>query len=241
MQSKLDDVAALRAMLRDKFPGTVVETAGEEVEVACGEEVGVVGRPVTGVRCLDEAGAARGQLLEVVGRNGGGLVVDGVLAFCAQHGKVLVLIDGADRFDPDSAGKELCEWILWLRCERVEQALKVADMILRDGNLGEVFLDLEGCELGELRRVASSTWYRLRGLAEDNGALFIVMTPEAMVGCADLRVAVSLGLEQMGKGACFGILREDLVAGLQGRVLRERRRRRTDGGEEEVEVRRLRA
>ena len=163
MQTKLDDVAALRAMLREKFPGTVVETACEGQEVARGEVIEGEVKAVTGVRCLDEAGAARGQLVEVVGRNGGGLVVDGVLAFCAKQGKVLVLIDGADRFDPDSAGKELCEWVLWLRCERVEQAMKVADMILRDGNLGEVFLDLEGCELGELRRVASSAWYRSEG------------------------------------------------------------------------------
>ncbi len=52
------------------------------------------------------------------------------------------LVDGANAFDPQTAPPALIEHLLWVRCRSVEQALRAADVLLRDENLGMVIVDL---------------------------------------------------------------------------------------------------
>ena len=45
------------------------------------------------------------------------------------------LIDGHDQFDPQSAGSSALSGLLWIRCHTATEAMRSADLLLRDGNL----------------------------------------------------------------------------------------------------------
>jgi hypothetical protein len=69
-----------------------------------------------------------------------------------------------------------------------EWALKATDLLLRDRNFPLVILDLALNPAQQLRRIPSSTWYRLQRIVESSGTTFVVVTPQAMVGCAQVRM-----------------------------------------------------
>jgi len=93
----------------------------------------------------------------------------------------LVLIDARDRFDPGSFSAEDCRRLLWLRCRETRQALQAADLLLRDGNLPFVVLDLSALPPRELRRIPRSSWHRLRQLAEGTRTTLLALTPTPLV------------------------------------------------------------
>jgi hypothetical protein len=66
--------------------------------------------------------------------------------------------------------------------------MKAVDLILRDRNLPLVLLDLALNPAKQLRKIPSSTWYRLQRIAETTSTIFVVITPQAMVGCAEARL-----------------------------------------------------
>ncbi|CAN5413926.1 hypothetical protein BH23VER1_BH23VER1_34230 [soil metagenome] len=177
-------VIALREVLRERFPAAhrpVGERSGSSL----------VGG--TGVPCLDSAGVGAGMVVEVAGIDGGGLVVWGLLEGAQACGRHVALVDAADCFDPQDAGETACQGLLWVRCggkNRVKEALRATDLLLRDGNIPLVLLDLQLCGHRELARIPGSTWFRLRGLVERGGGLLVALTPSAQVGCADLRVSL---------------------------------------------------
>jgi hypothetical protein len=113
----------------------------------------------------------------------------------------LALIDGADAFDPASHGAARCARVLWVRCREVAKSLKVADLLLRDGNLPWIVLDLAGLPEAELRRIPGSSWHRLHGLTRKTGARLLVMTHFALVPKPALRVFLDerLSLEDLEK------------------------------------------
>jgi hypothetical protein len=90
--------------------------------------------------------------------------------------------------DPQSAGLESFGRFLWARCRDAAQALAAADLLLRDGNLELVAMDLQLNPLRELGRLPSSSWHRLRGLAEKSGAALVALTPRRIIPSAHLRV-----------------------------------------------------
>jgi len=113
----------------------------------------------------------------------------------------LALIDGADAFDPASHGAARCARVLWVRSREVAKSLKIADLLLRDGNLPWIVLDLAGLPEADLRRIPGSSWHRLHGLTRKAGARLLVMTRFALVPKPALRVFLDerLNLEDLEK------------------------------------------
>ncbi|NNC89125.1 MAG: hypothetical protein HKN82_11755, partial [Akkermansiaceae bacterium] len=91
-------------------------------------------------------------------------------------GRPLALIDATDSFDPASYGPEACARLLWIRCHEPAQSLPCTDLLLRDGNLPLLVLDLQLVPLRDLhsRSFPPTAWYRLRNLAEQSGTALLV-------------------------------------------------------------------
>lgn len=141
-------------------------------------------------------GLTRGCVAEIVARRrdaGAGVLIGGLIqaAGAGPRPYPLALIDGADSLDPASLGDtpgtaaDLCRRLLWVRCRhRVDHAIKAADLLLRDGNLPVVLLDLQLCRLPDLRRGIPggvNSWYRLRSLAERSGVILLAFLPEPAI------------------------------------------------------------
>ncbi|MFV1995265.1 MAG: hypothetical protein ACC661_07495 [Verrucomicrobiales bacterium] len=190
------NLVELRSLLRERFP----QAHREEVSPTGGSESAPEPGWESGVACLDGLGLEPGHVIEVVRSEpgcaaghaaGSGLVIHRLLQGAANRGRHVALVDGCDAFDPESACHNTCASLLWVRCRRVTEAVKAADFLLRDGNLPLVLLDLQLSELRELRRVPSSSWYRLKSLAQKVGAFFFAFTPGKLIRSADLRLAPS--------------------------------------------------
>jgi hypothetical protein len=102
----------------------------------------------------------------------------------------LVLIDGRGQFDPCSIPPKDCSKLLWVRCSNCSESLKAADLILRDGNLPRVILDLLGFTSRELTEIPASIWYRFKQPIETSCASFIALTPRRLIPCATLRLSL---------------------------------------------------
>ena len=74
----------------------------------------------------------------------------------------MVLVDGADGFDPGSFSSDACEKLLWVRCRCAMEMIKAADLLVHDGNMPFVLLDAMGLDRRDLGKVPSSAWWRLR-------------------------------------------------------------------------------
>ena len=100
----------------------------------------------------------------------------------------IALIDGRDSFDPASYGSEACSRLLWVRCRHAAESLRCADLLLRDGNLPLLTLDLQLTPLRELQDIPASSWYRLRNLARQSDATLLAFTPRHLIPCAALQL-----------------------------------------------------
>ena len=102
----------------------------------------------------------------------------------------LALIDGRDSFDPTAFTAGDCAKLLWVRCRTPEESVKAADLILRDGNVPRVILDLSGFPVAEAGRIPASSWHRLRSLVETCRTRLIALCPRPVVPCALLRLTL---------------------------------------------------
>jgi hypothetical protein len=68
--------------------------------------------------------------------------------------------------------------------------VKVTDLLLRDGNLSFILLDLQPLDLRDVRRIPASTWHRFQRLVEPTGTVFVVMTSQPVVEGAKVRIAI---------------------------------------------------
>lgn len=171
-------VIKLRQLLNEKFP---------EAHAGVTEH-----RPrfPTGVTGLDQVGIPKGALTEIVSQpnsQGSSLLINGLLNAAQQNGYHLALIDGQDSFDPQSAGHDACQRMLWIRCRDADEALKAADLIFRDGNLPLSILDLRLNTDHELRRISKQVWYRLQTLVQRTQGVGMILTPRPMISSASVR------------------------------------------------------
>ncbi len=173
----------LRALLRERFPEAHTPGRG------AGRR-----RFETGCRELDAAGLASGMVVEVTQSRsgaGGALLVTRVVEGCAARSLPLALIDGRDSFDPSEVAPQALERLLWIRARTAAESIKAADLLLRDGNLPLVLMDLSPLALGELARVPDSAWRRLRSLAGDGARILLAITPRPTLPAAHLRLLLS--------------------------------------------------
>ena len=179
----------------------------------------------TGMPALDEIGMPRGALSEVVAEGpGGSLLLYGLLHAVLARGERAILIDGRDSFAPTGLPQAELNRLLWVRCRAAWQAVKAADLAVRDGNVPLVLMLLTLNPAAELRRIPATAWHRLQMLAEKSGVALLVFTPAAQIGCAQLRLTAGGSFPL----ARLQMARAELVAGLQVQVRRRRRGRRDD-------------
>ncbi|MEN8771996.1 MAG: hypothetical protein ABF379_13125 [Akkermansiaceae bacterium] len=165
----------LRRQLREKFPAAHRDPALQE--------------PIQYSANLE---FVPGHLSEIISPRysaGASLVISELLG--QKRDLPLALIDGRDTFDPASYGNEKCRHLIWFRCSKIEQALKCSDVLLSDGNLPLVLLDLHLVSERELRQIPTALWHRLKIQARDSGSSLVTMTPRALVPTPHRRLTLS--------------------------------------------------
>ena len=182
----MNNIVQIRQFLAEKFPGVRIGS----------EPAPVRDVPIwtTGLAALDDTlggGIPRASLTELCALEnswGSALVLRQLIRHAAATRQWLALIDGVDSFDPGAFDNATLEHILWLRCKNAAEAVKATDLILRDGNLPVVVLDLALNPARELRKIPSSTWYRFQRLVEEGAAAFLAITPTPMASSAKHRI-----------------------------------------------------
>ena len=180
-------IIAFRDFLRARFP--------EAHEVAPDREQAHV---MSGAFELGPLDLRKGAITEVVAPSAGcgaGLLLAELLQHDRTCRELIALIDGSDAFDPWSICPEALEHVLWVRCKEPAMAIKAADLLLRDGNMPLVILDLQSHAPKALQRFPSSVWHRLRMLAEKSGSCLCAFTPVRTVSCARTRVRMTGGFQ----------------------------------------------
>jgi hypothetical protein len=153
----------------------------------------------TGIPEMDlllHGGFPIGALSEVVGPECSGRT-SLALAFVAnmtQAGKVCAWVDVSDTLHPESAaalGVDLSR-MLWVRCgsaaktkrvskswARLEQALRVTDLLLQAGGFSCIVLDMGSLNAEYALRVPLATWFRFRTAAERLQSNVLLLTQHA--------------------------------------------------------------
>lgn len=171
-------IVVLRELLAEKFPVCDLKPAG---------------LLPTGLTAFDiaEGGLRRGALTELAGSlSAGGLFVEAMLAVLRREKCFGALIDGGRSFDPQGCHPSALQRLLWVLCGDAEQAVKATDLLLRDGNLPLLMLDLQKLPARSLRRIPASTWHRFQRLLEPTGTALVVLTPQPIVEGATVRMAI---------------------------------------------------
>lgn len=210
------NVIELRRLLAEKFPGvrTRMEAPVERI------------KRQTGLEQIDEAGGLpEGALTEVVAEqasSGSALVMRLLLKHAAETREIAAVIDGQDSLDVTSLEEGVLSRLLWVRCKSVDKALQAADLILRDGNLSFVMLDLVGNSPLEIRKISATTWYRFQRLVEDKTTVCVIFTPKQMVVPAQMRVRLlgefSLSAIEQKTDVLLRSLTMEVVDSRQGEV-----------------------
>ncbi len=102
----------------------------------------------------------------------------------------VALIDGRDSFDPQPLGNACLRHLLWVRCNKAFEAIKAADLLLRDGNFPLVIVDLVLNPPEQLRKIPQTSWYRLQRLVEPTSAICLILSRQSMVGSAQLKIVL---------------------------------------------------
>ena len=176
-------IADLRALLSARFQGAEPEWEAQPA----GKTL------LTGISEWDAQtqGLRLGEVAEICGGLGGaGLLMDALLDACAMRGWLGAWIDTGDTLEVADWEAQRLRRMLLVRCGEPLEALKAADLLLRDGNASWVVLDLQGVSQGALRRISNSHWHRFHRLVEQRDNALVVLTPSPMVEGARVRVAV---------------------------------------------------
>jgi hypothetical protein len=121
----------------------------------------------------------------------------------------VALIDGSDSFDPSSSDSSALRHLLWVRCRKAFDAIKAADLLLRDGNFPLVIVDLVLNPIEELRKIPQTSWYRLQRLVEAVPTACLVINRPGIVSSAQLKIVLenSWTLETLEKENAISRLR----------------------------------
>ncbi len=165
----------------------------------------------SGVPALDRmtGGLPRGCLTEIFGPASSGRtsVLLTALAAATHRQETCVLVDAGDAFDPLSAadaGVDLVR-LLWTRCNekpsgkrnpnrspimnRLDQTLRIIDLVLQSGGFGMVAIDLGDVPLTALRRIPLASWFRFRRTVENTPTVLLVTASAPCApSCASLAI-----------------------------------------------------
>ena len=93
-------------------------------------------------------------------------------------------------FDPGSSDNAALQHLLWVRCHKAFDAIKAADLLLRDGNFPLVIVDLVLNTPDELRKIQQTSWYRLQRLVEAVPTACLIINRQGMVASAQLKIVL---------------------------------------------------
>src|SRR6202167_3504411 len=188
--------AQIEATLAERIPSALTPLARVSYPVAA-----------TGIHEIDvllRGGFPVGAISEVVGPECSGRT-SLALTFVAgmtQAGKVCAWVDVSDTLHPESAaamGVDLSR-LLWVRCgsspvtvplpaikkaprskswTRLEQALRVTDLLLQAGGFSCIVLDMGSLNAEYALRVPLATWFRFRAAAERLQSNVLLLTQHA--------------------------------------------------------------
>jgi hypothetical protein len=150
----------------------------------------------TGLVQLDQTlggGFPTKAISEVVApQNGSGsaLMILQLLRTAATQRKFVALISGTDSFDAAAVEQRTLDSLLWVRCRTAGEAVQATDLVLRDGNVQIVLLDLALNPKPQLNKIPAPVWYRFQRIIEDSGVTLVVITPMALVTPAEVRISV---------------------------------------------------
>jgi hypothetical protein len=152
-----------------------------------------------GLPAIDEAiggGLPKSAITELSSQEvsaGSALLLCALLQNAQRERNFLALVDGRDSFDPSALGglgRGRLPNLLWVRCTKALDAVKAADLLLRDGNFPLVILDLVLNPSAELRKIPQTSWYRLQRLVETAPTAFLVLTRASMISSAQLKLSL---------------------------------------------------
>jgi hypothetical protein len=195
-----EKIVDLRNLLAQRFPGVPKSAATSFI---------------TGVTLFDQAvggGLPKGAITELVAPRrtaGSASLLHAFIQSAYRDKHFVALIDGRDSFDPCGLANPILRQLLWVRCAKALEAVKAADLLLRDGNFPLLIVDLILNPPEELRKIPQTTWYRLQRLAELVSTACMVLTRYEMVSSAQLKLVLgnSWNLETLEK--------EDAISELQ--------------------------
>ena len=116
--------------------------------------------------------------------------LDRILTAVRRRRDFAAVIEVGCSLDVRSYDENALPRVLGVFCENAGQAVKAADLLLRDGNLPVVLLDLQAAPLRSLGGIPASTWHRFQRLVETRGTALVVMTPQPMVEAARTRIVL---------------------------------------------------
>ena len=181
------NVIQLRQMLSDKFPGLRF-TLGDQAESGrlWSTALPQIDLPLGG-------GLPKKALIEIVSTgksSGSATLLRALLSRAAVERQIVTLIDAQDALDVTQIEEVALSRLLWVRCRAAEEAMKAADLVLRDANLPLVLVDLKMSPSAQLHRIPSTTWYRFQRLVEESGTMCVVFTPVATISPAQIRITI---------------------------------------------------
>ena len=148
----------------------------------------------TGQSLLDTVlgdGLPKGAITEIASPSpsaGSASLIAELIRAAGQARYFLALVDGRDSFDPTPLTPGCLRHLLWVRCQKAIDAIKAADLLLRDGNFALVLLDLVLNSPNELQKIPQTNWYRLQRLVEPTSTTFLVLSRRSMVASARLKL-----------------------------------------------------
>jgi hypothetical protein len=150
----------------------------------------------TGLAAIDQqlsGGLPKSAITEILSpqvSGGSALLISALIHAAYQGGYFIALVDGQNSFDPQPLGNRLLRNLLWIRCQDAIEAVKAADLLLRDGNFPLVLVDLVLNPGEQLRKIPQTSWYRLQRLVEPSATAFVVLTRRSMISSAQLKVVI---------------------------------------------------
>ena len=172
-------------------------------------------RLITGLAFFDQSvggGLPKGAITELITPRrsaGSASLVHAFIHGAYRDQYFVALIDGRDSFDPCALDNSILRQLLWVRCAKALEAVKAADLLLRDGNFPLLIVDLIFNSPEELRKIPQTTWYRLQRLVESVPTACLVLTRYEMVSSAQLKLVLenSWNLETLEKHDAISQLR----------------------------------
>jgi len=150
----------------------------------------------TGLSFLDQIGggglpkSAITELIAPKRSTGSASLVHGLLRSAQRDQHFVALIDGSDSFDPGSSDNSALRHLLWVRCRKAFDAVKAADLLLRDGNFPLLIVDLVLNSIEELRHIPQTSWYRLQRLVEAAPTACLIINRQSLVSSAQLKIVL---------------------------------------------------